>query len=265
MDIKSESPNNNTETPSFYDGYNYLDFWIDRQYEDSADKIAVSKLLSLIPGKVHKLIDVGSGIGRMVPVYDKKCEECVLLDSSVKQLEEAKRLISPRCAVSTVIGSGKAIPFPNSSFNAALCVRMLHHITDPAKVIKEINRVLEPGGYFILEIPNKLHFKNLILSLFKRKHKNIFSEMTIDHSRSAEDIDFLNHNPKTISKVLESNGLKILETLSVSNFRSPFLKDAVPTTILVYLERLVQKPFSHFFFGPSIYFLTRKISPIDTN
>ncbi len=265
MNVVSESLKNNPETTNFYDGYNYLDFWIGRQYEDSADKMAVSRLLSLIPGTVGRLIDVGSGIGRMVPLYDKKCKECVLLDSSVKQLKEAQRLISPSCEVSTVIGSGDAIPFPDSSFNAALCVRMFHHIADPAKVIKEINRVLETDGYFILEIPNKLHFKNLILSLFKRKHKNIFSEMTIDHSKSDDDIDFLNHNPKTISKVLESNGFKILETLSVSNFRSPFLKDVIPTTVLVYLERLVQKPFSHILFGPSIYFLARKIPSKDSN
>jgi len=38
------------------------------------------------------------------------------------------------------------IPFPADSFDYALCVEVLRYLPDPARCIKEIARVLKPGG-----------------------------------------------------------------------------------------------------------------------
>lgn len=250
-------PNNSN---SHYDGYNYLDFWLGRQYEDEADKMAVSCLLSKIPGSSRHLIDVGAGIGRMVPLYEGRCEKFILLDSSAHQLSEAKNIrpLSPKG--STLIGNGENIPLPDGEMDTALCVRMFHHILNPANIIEEINRVLKTGGYLILEIPNKIHFKNRLSALAKRDKREMSSDTPLNHAKDEEDIAFVNHNPQTIMDLLGSNGFEILEVLSVSNFRSPFLKKCLPTTFLILLEKMTQKPLAHFWFGPSLYFFARKVS-----
>lgn len=245
---------------NFYDGYNYLDFWLGRQYEDEADKMAVSRLLSLVPGVSRKLIDVGAGIGRMVSLYEEKCEQFILLDSSAHQLAEAKNIRPLNPKGSTLIGDGENIPLPNGSLDTALCVRVFHHLQDPTKIVQEINRILEVGGYLILEIPNKLHFKNRINGYLGKIDWDILSETPINRAVNHENVTFVNHHPQTIIDLLKSNGFEILEILSVSNFRSSFLKKILPTSLLIFLEKLSQNPLARFWFGPSLYFLARKTS-----
>lgn len=46
-----------------------------------------------------------------------------------------------------------AIPVPDGSYGAILCTEVLEHHPEPIKVIKEIARILEPGGKLILTAP----------------------------------------------------------------------------------------------------------------
>lgn len=46
-----------------------------------------------------------------------------------------------------------AIPFPDESFDVVLCNHVLEHVTDDLQALREIRRVLKPGGYAILQVP----------------------------------------------------------------------------------------------------------------
>lgn len=48
----------------------------------------------------------------------------------------------------------KKLPFPSSSFEFITCLSVFEHLFDPYFSIKEMNRLLKPGGFLILEIPN---------------------------------------------------------------------------------------------------------------
>lgn len=45
------------------------------------------------------------------------------------------------------------IPFPENSFDVILCNHVLEHVNDDIKAMMEINRVLKPGGYALMQIP----------------------------------------------------------------------------------------------------------------
>lgn len=49
------------------------------------------------------------------------------------------------------------LPFPGSSFDAAVCIQTLEHVDDPFQVIGEVGRVLKPGGRFYLSAPQAWH------------------------------------------------------------------------------------------------------------
>lgn len=240
---------------NFYNNYDYTTFWKGREYENAADCIATERLIRKIPYPHRKIIDIGCGYGRMSPLYENLWSRAVLLDLSETQLAYAKKSVNLPEKFDFVKGSAESIPLPSGSCDTALCIRVFLYITDPRRAIKEISRVLSFNGYLILEIPNKIHAKARLEALIARR--SISSRDPIWRSKN-RDVPFLNHHPGAIQDILLTEGFEIIDTLSVSNFRHEFFKRMVPLPILLFFEKLLQRPLARMWFGPSIYFLARK-------
>lgn len=52
-----------------------------------------------------------------------------------------------------VVGSATAIPLGDASFDTVVCTEVLEHVPDPLKALREMHRVLRPGGHLILSTP----------------------------------------------------------------------------------------------------------------
>lgn len=53
------------------------------------------------------------------------------------------------------VSSLEALPYPDGWFSVVLCNQVLEHIPDDGKVLKELRRVIRPGGILILGVPNE--------------------------------------------------------------------------------------------------------------
>ena len=56
---------------------------------------------------------------------------------------------------SIVEGDIEALPFADHSFATVVCTEVLEHLPDPAQALKEIRRVLVPGGVLIGSVPSQ--------------------------------------------------------------------------------------------------------------
>lgn len=58
-------------------------------------------------------------------------------------------------------GLAAALPFANAQFDTVLCTQTLEHVDDPQLALAEMARVLRPGGFLILTVPQswRLHEK----------------------------------------------------------------------------------------------------------
>lgn len=56
-----------------------------------------------------------------------------------------------------VIADLMNLPFPFSTFDAVVCTQVLEHVPEPSRVLREIARVLKPGGRLYLSAPQSWH------------------------------------------------------------------------------------------------------------
>jgi len=243
------------DEPSF----NYRKYWQGREYEDTAERIALKRILKII-GKKEKLLDIGGGYGRLVPEYVKNFKNCLIIDPSEKLLSQAKKLCYKYKNLSLQKGIIEKIPQKNESFDVVLCVRAFHHLENPRQAIKEINRVLKPQGFLILEFANKIRFKNILKAILKLNFKFL-----VDHNPEKigkSKTPFYSYHPNQIKTLLLSEDFDIFKTLSVSNFRSLLLKKIIPLNFLLKLESFFSFISSWFyplrFWGPSIFILAQR-------
>lgn len=250
--------------PAAYDSYNYQEYWDNRQYEHLSEVSVVKGFLDRIP-RIKKIIEIGGGFGRMVPYYNFRAKSVTLTDPSASLLSQARDLLSNHKNISFVQSKIENFDskFRASTFDLAIMIRVMHHVNNPKVVIKKIARILKPQGYFILEFANKVHFKNVFKNAM---HGNLtyLADISPEDRRSKKMIKkgtlpFINYHPDEMKDILRKNGFKILEVMSVSNIRSPFLKKYLPISMLVTIERMLQKPLSYLNFGPSIFILARKV------
>jgi SAM-dependent methyltransferase len=51
------------------------------------------------------------------------------------------------------VGSAEAIPLPDASVDLVITQETLEHVADPARAMREIHRILRPGGVLYLQVP----------------------------------------------------------------------------------------------------------------
>lgn len=238
--------------------YSYEKYWQDRQYEHDSEVIAIHKFLK---GKNFKTsADIGGGFGRLTSLLAEYSQKTLLIEPSKKQRLLTANHLAKHTKIAVLPGSIERTGLENSSLDLALVVRVMHHLPDPKKAFSELNRVIKPGGYLVLEFANSLNFKSRLHSLWtgqpilpspieRRSNANI----------RKQTIPFVNHHPETVLKYLKSYGFAPVETLSVSNFRFIFFKRYLPKKILLTLESTIQKTLSSLYFGPSIFILARRL------
>jgi ubiquinone/menaquinone biosynthesis C-methylase UbiE len=113
----------------------------------------VEKVLSELP-KGARLLDAGAGESQ----YQKFCGNLRYVSQDLAQytgqdssigLQQAKWDTS---AVD-IICDIAAIPEPDGSFDAILCTEVLEHLPEPALALRELARLLKPGGTLIVTAP----------------------------------------------------------------------------------------------------------------
>ncbi len=233
-----------------YPDLRYRDvFWPGRDYEDLCDRLA---LRSLLRPAGERLLDVGAGFGRLVDEYGGY-RAVVLLDASEAHLAAARERFAGVRRVAVVAGDAAHLPFPDASFDAVVCVRMVHHLADPPPVIAELGRVLRPGGELVLEFANKRNLKAVLRFLARRQAWSPFAPGSAAYRTAHFD-----HAPRDVRRWLRSAGLQVEATRTASLLRVPVLSRHLPLPVLAAVESPLQRWLAAVTPGPSVFVRARR-------
>ena len=125
--------------------------WLDLQNSGATMQAAKRELLDLLalrPGQAA--LEVGCGTGDDARVLAERVGptgRVVALDLSEVMLEEARRrAVGSPLAIEFAQGDVQELAYPDDTFDACRCERVLQHVPDPARALRELVRVTKPGG-----------------------------------------------------------------------------------------------------------------------
>ena len=182
-----------------YEGQDYENFWTGpaKQYLDELERLIVAESL---PGG-DAVVDIGAGFGRMGRCYIGKYRSVHMVEPASNLREDAARTYGD--AVNYHEASIYKMPFPDATFDAAVMVRVFHHLGDSEAAVREIHRVLKPGGLLVFNYSNKRNIKRLGLFLLGRG-KNPLAQDSEEYAST-----LVGHSPDYVEQVLRSSGFTI--------------------------------------------------------
>jgi SAM-dependent methyltransferase len=117
----------------------------------------------LVGGPGRRVLDLGCRYGALTSSYAAG-NEVVGVDVDREALAGAAAL-----GIETVWADlDEPLPFPDESFDVAVCGELLEHLRFPDRLLAEARRVLRPGGVLVGSVPNSYRLKSRLRFLLGR-------------------------------------------------------------------------------------------------
>ena len=194
----------------------------------------------------EKILDIGSGKGILCIAFSNIAKEIIGLepDKDAREIAELTKEYFEKDNVKFIDGIAQKMPFENEAFDLVVSTSTLEHIDGTQNVIKEVFRVLKPNGYFYLNTPNYLWFRepHYILPMFPLMPKIFLKMMARMTNRNPKYIDHIQYlTPRFLNKILKSEGFTIknisLESLNNTLFKNNVLnKNFIKKNVLHFLK-----------------------------
>ncbi len=136
----------------YFESYNYADrplgrfsmYWFARRYY-------AALVRRYAPPGSGRLLEMGCGLGHLLGLLqdDFACVGIDIADYSIEQLKQN----APR-AEGIVMSADDLSRFEEGEFSAVVALHVVEHLPDPADTIRQVYRLLKPGGLFLFATPN---------------------------------------------------------------------------------------------------------------
>ncbi|MFC3070924.1 ArsR/SmtB family transcription factor [Phenylobacterium soli] len=114
------------------------------------------------PGPFRRLVDLGSGTGRMLTLLGPKAQVALGLDLSQQMLNIARGHVAEAGLKACELRHGDIFStrLPDGEADLVVVHQVLHYLADPAAAVKEAARITAPGGKLLIVdfAPHKLEF-----------------------------------------------------------------------------------------------------------
>jgi SAM-dependent methyltransferase len=118
-------------------------------YEHTLHLARYSFAARYVKGRVSD-VACGTGYGSQ-HLLQRYCTEVVGADVSLDAIRYA---VAHERGPHFLLADGQRLAFKTGSFTGGVSLETIEHVPDPEAFVRELHRILEPGGYLVLSTPN---------------------------------------------------------------------------------------------------------------
>jgi SAM-dependent methyltransferase len=158
------------------------------RHENAMNAVRLRMVLDLLARhKTGRILDAGCGAGYTTAELIKAGWDVAAIDISGALVADANKYVEEQCdkpdvAMQTPVTDLSA--FPDSSFDALLCVGVLYYVEDTEQAYREFNRVLRTGGVLLVSHQNELFdlftFNRYTRRFFRNHISPLVEGMSVD-------------------------------------------------------------------------------------
>jgi 2-polyprenyl-3-methyl-5-hydroxy-6-metoxy-1,4-benzoquinol methylase len=116
--------------------------------------IRLDTIVGLMPAGRLRVLDAGCGEGHLIERLHKALPDSAFVGVDVTDV--ALRKAQQRCPFASFHkGDVLRLPFKDAIFDVVTCTEVIEHIPEYADALKELARVLKPGGLLVITFPNE--------------------------------------------------------------------------------------------------------------
>ena len=131
----------------------------------NAPRSSIYDQIQLRPGM--SIADIGSGSGYLLERLDPELYQLIAIDQSPQMLKAIQAKFGNQ-KIQTLEGTSENLPLGNDSIDIVMANMYLHHVERPSMALKEMARILKPGGTLIFTDLDKHDYDQLIEEQFDR-------------------------------------------------------------------------------------------------
>ncbi|HEX8189723.1 MAG TPA: class I SAM-dependent methyltransferase [Pyrinomonadaceae bacterium] len=173
---------------------------------DLGDKLAGARHMvagaSRLTGGPGRLLDVGSGRGDVLVAAREAGWEATGIDLSPSFADYAERRSGAKVFREPIERCG----FADGSFDAVILAAVLEHLYDPDATVREIARVLRPGGAFFVDVPNEAGLYFRLGNLYQRLRGR---DWVVNVAPTFEPFHVFGFSPRALRALLAKHGLAV--------------------------------------------------------
>jgi 2-polyprenyl-3-methyl-5-hydroxy-6-metoxy-1,4-benzoquinol methylase len=166
-------------------------------YERMDAKPRIKFVGGLLDGKSGRVLDVGCGKGLLLRGLRERGWDVV-----GTELSEDSSLRAREAGIQVYNVAVKELPFEPGSFDVITIYHSLEHLTSPRDTLTQLHRLLRPGGFLVVEVPN-------VGSWYARAFRDSWFHLDVPRH-------LYHFTPKTLRNLLEVSGFEIERARTVN-------------------------------------------------